>query len=112
MNKQNISCIIVRRISLYNLNINMVIAKSIIEILKDICVSVSNNRIVDISPQRYKTYESEGNCTGSVFRSHGGDLALGICRVLKKLVRTSGNQVIFLNTSKSQLRILSVPLSG
>ena len=57
MNKQNISRIIVRRISLYNLNINMVIAKGIIEIIKDICVSVSNNRIIRISPQRYETYE-------------------------------------------------------
>ena len=70
MNKQNISCIIVRRISLYNLNINMVIAKSLIEIMKDICVSVSNNRIIGSSAQLYKTYEYKGSCTGSVFRSH------------------------------------------
>ena len=56
MNKQNISCIIVRRISLYNLNINMVIVKSVIEIIKDICVSVSNSRIIGLSSQRYATY--------------------------------------------------------
>ena len=71
MNKQNISCIIVRRISLYNLHIQMVIAKSIIEIIKDICVSVSNNRIIGSSVQLYKTYEYKGSRTGSVLRSRG-----------------------------------------